>query len=268
MSASFDKHVMIWDASTQTLVRQIKLSGGGVVCWKAVVSRDGVVAAGFGDLTLRLFELATGKELRCLEGADGIVASLEFSRDGKKLFTGNCGDNTVRLWNVATGDQLASGKTKKSATWYVALSPDARCAVSAAADKMLHVWDLVGGCREASALAGHASKINGLAFFSDGRRVVSGSSDKTARVWDVVAKKQLAVLGPHKKAVSGVSVSPDGKTIASCSLDGTLILWDVAKAAERARFHAPKAITSIAFAPDGRSVLAGCADNVLRLWSV
>jgi WD40 repeat protein len=51
-----------------------------------------------GDVTLH--DLATGKELRKLQGHQSRVSALVFTRDGKQLASGSA-DSTIVLWNVA-----------------------------------------------------------------------------------------------------------------------------------------------------------------------
>jgi WD40 repeat protein len=242
-------------------------TGGGMnVCWKAVMSSQRVVAAGFGDLWVRLWDFDSGRELHAFQ-LPGIVASLEFSADGKRLFMGCCGDKTVRWLDVTSGKVEGSAKTKKSGAWFVALAPDGQRGVSAASDKLVHVWDLATGKDEP--LAGHASKINGLAFFPDGRCAASASSDKTVRLWDVVKAEPLGQLIGHRKAVAAVAVSPDGERVASAGLDDAVIVWDAKRRTELARANVPRGCAAaIAFSPDGKQLLVGGGDQMLRLFAV
>src|SRR6266480_720385 len=69
-------------------------------------SPDGkTLAAGSWDDTVRLWDVATGKELRQLTGHKAYVNSVRFSRDGKLLWT-HGGDRTCRVWESGTGKPL------------------------------------------------------------------------------------------------------------------------------------------------------------------
>ena len=57
---------------------------------------------GNNDKTARLWDAASGKEIRVFEGA---VSSGAFSPDGKQVLTGSL-DKTIRLWNLASGKEF------------------------------------------------------------------------------------------------------------------------------------------------------------------
>ena len=75
----------------------------GHTSWVASVafSPDGkLLASGFGDGTIKLWDVATGREVRTLEGHTDIVLSVAFSPDGKILASGS-DDGTLKLWDIS-----------------------------------------------------------------------------------------------------------------------------------------------------------------------
>ena len=68
------------------------------------LSTDGMtfLASASGDRTVKLWDVATGKERTTLRGHEGMVYAVAFSPDGKALASVS-GDNTVKLWDVGTG---------------------------------------------------------------------------------------------------------------------------------------------------------------------
>jgi WD40 repeat protein len=137
--------------------------------------------------------VASGSEVRTLEGHTQSVNSVAFSPDGRLLASGSCGQGNyiiictqgeIRLWEVASG-------------------------------------------REVRSLSGHTSWVNSVAFSPDGRLLASGSHDKTIKLWEVASGREVRSLTGHTDEVTSVAFSPDGRLLASGSRDETIKLWDI-----------------------------------------
>src|SRR5262249_57552613 len=88
--------------------------GGGVGrCWGRRESVTGVsfspdgkvLAVGYQERVIRLWDVATGQERQCLRGHESWVGHVAFSADGRVLASGG-EDRTIRLWDVGTGQEL------------------------------------------------------------------------------------------------------------------------------------------------------------------
>ena len=104
-------------------------------------SPDGTaIAYGSWDGSVRIWDAATGRQLRELKGHGRMVTSVAFSPDGTSIASGLC-DASVRIWDAATGKQLrpleGPGREVKS----VAFSPDGTTIASGSADQSVRVWD-------------------------------------------------------------------------------------------------------------------------------
>ncbi|MEJ2118418.1 MAG: hypothetical protein P8Y36_11230 [Alphaproteobacteria bacterium] len=111
-------------------------------------------------------------------------------------------DHTLKLWDVATGEELRTFRGHSSHVNSVAFSPDGSTVVS-------------GGAGET------------LAILPDGRTVITGSADYSLKLWDVASGKELSTLTGHSDTVQSVAFSPNGRTALSGSWDKTLKLWDL-----------------------------------------
>jgi WD40 repeat protein len=123
--------LQLWDLKTaKNLDRFADASKIPGVIRKAVFSPDdGRILSAGSDGCLRLWDVATGKEVRCFRGHSQAVTSMAFSPDGRRALS--CGgDATVRLWDVATGRELAChAYDNESPPVAVAFSPDGRHAL-------------------------------------------------------------------------------------------------------------------------------------------
>jgi eukaryotic-like serine/threonine-protein kinase len=258
----------------QELIKEHNLS----LAWSVFKEATANFENGVLPIEIRhLYSQLSGQAIACCEGHRYGIGSVAFSPDGARLVTGSC-DNTARLWDVASGKQLAvlqsatslrrRNRLPVSSTWYVAVafSPDGTRVATGSRDKTAGIWDVATG-NQVVALEGHLGNIGCVAFSPDGTRVATGSPDKTARLWDVATGNQVAVLEGHLHNVGCVAFSPDGTRVATGSPDKTARLWDVATGKQLALIEGHSwEILSIAFSPDGTRLATVSSDN--RLWDV
>jgi RNA polymerase sigma factor (TIGR02999 family) len=169
------------------------------------------LASGGEDRVARLWDLATGREVRQFKGHTDTVAGVAFSPDGRRLLSASR-DRTVRLWEVETGKQLLKCESP-APRGSVAFSPDGSLAVSGGDDKALHLWDLATG-NEVRHFKGHGTACGVTEFLRDGRRVLS-QGDTTARLWDVATGAEVKCFKGHAKSVHSAVVTPGGQALAS-----------------------------------------------------
>jgi WD40 repeat protein len=163
------------------------LTGHTYVVWAVAFSPDGhlLASAAEADETVRLWEVATGTELRKLAGHTGGpfggVLGVAFSPNGTLLASGG-NDGTVRLWEVATGTKVRKLTGHTGGVICVAFSPDGRLLASASGDKTVRLWEVATG-NKVRTLTGHTEGVNGVAFSPDGALLASGGKDETVRLW-------------------------------------------------------------------------------------
>jgi hypothetical protein len=224
---------------------------------------------GAEDHVVRLWDAATGKEIRTFKGHKGVIQSVAFSPDGKLLASGSC-DETVKLWDVGSGKTVHILRGHTHLVNVVAFSPDGKRLASASVDKTVRVWEVATG-KEVRSLEGHTDAVFGVAFNPDGKLLASASLDRTVRVWEGATGKEVRTLKGHTDIVWGVAFSPDGKRLASASQDKTLKLWDVATGEAVRTFSGhTDAVASVAFSPDGKRLASagGTADKTAKVWDL
>src|SRR5262245_51106927 len=134
-----------------------RLRHGGSSVISVAFAPDGKTVVSVGnDQLARLWDAATGKELRQFRGHRGSIESVAFAPDGKTFLTGSY-DQTLRLWDVETGKELRQFTGHTSSILAVALSPDGKLAASEAHDQTVRLWDVATG-KEVRRLPGHNSQ--------------------------------------------------------------------------------------------------------------
>jgi WD40 repeat protein len=248
------------------------------------VSPDGRILATGGSVfnnMIRLWDLAAGSvELRTLRGHTSGINGLAFSPDGTLLASGS-GDKTLRLWDVATGQELFFSVEHHATVKAVAFSPDGARLASGGEDGMMRIWD-VASHQVLYTLDSGSYSVDSVVFSPDGSLLATGGAyDNRVRLWDPRTGEAVAVLYGHedKNGVNGgvyqLAFSPDGKILASGGGDGTVRLWDAEPASPS--FAQQLAVLqghsdwvdSVAFSPNGAFLVsASDRDGTVRLWSI
>ena len=100
---------------------------------------------------------------------------MTFSADIRRFASG-ANDDTVRIWDAQSGEELLCLRGHEDSVKSVAFSPDGRCIASGAKDGTVRVWDAQSG-QELLCLRGQEGIIRSVAFSRDGRRIASGAWD-------------------------------------------------------------------------------------------
>jgi WD40 repeat protein len=191
-------------------------------------------------------------ELQTLEGHSNSVNAVAFLPDGKLLASGSF-DNTVRLWDPATGAALQTLEGHGDSVNTVAFSPDGKMLASGSYDKTVRLWDPATGAA-LQTLEGHRDSVRAVTFPPDGKMLASGSADNTVRLWDPATGAALQTLEGHRYTVRAVAFSPDGKLLASGSSDNTVRLWDPATGAALQTLDVGTIVAEISFSGDGQYI--------------
>jgi WD40 repeat protein len=218
------------------------------------------IVSGSNDGSARIWE-AKGNAVRRLGGHSGMVRKVAFQPDGKILLTSG-DDGTARLWDAHTGKEIKQvGKPGAGGTG--AFTRDGK-RVALIADGGVAVFDLGNG-RELFQTSKQENTVAGLDFSPDGGLLASGTV-RFLRLFDADGKEILRV-DAHRDLIIRLAFSPDGKTLATASWDHTLCLWDVATGKQRLAFpRQASPLESVAFSPDGRLLASGDTFGRLRLW--
>jgi WD40 repeat protein len=190
-------------------------------------------------------------------GHAGSVYALAFTPDGQMLASAGV-DQSVRLWDVRTGDLHRVAPGPASTIYSLAFSPDGAI-LAVGGYQEVRLWD-TGEHAVQGTLTRLGSHVRALAFSPDGKSVaVNGGLLGSIKLWDVESGNLLRVFQGHKKEVFSLAFSPDGQWLASADFRGPAILCNVGTGQVERTFSVPMEgwVRTVAFTPDGGRLVAG-----------
>jgi WD40 repeat protein len=245
----------------------ITLKGHTEAVYAVAFTADGKqVVTGSFDKTLKVWDAASGKELKTFGGPKGhqnLVLSLSLSPDGSLLASGGS-DNTAKIWDFPTGRHLREFACA-TAVNAIALSPDGTKLASVGQDGSATVFNAANG-KELFSLTGHTGAVTGVCFSANGQALASCGADKTLRFWNPANGQPVAVVGAHAGTVNALALSPNNNAVYTAGADGMLKFWALPPVPSRA-LAAPHgdAVTAVALSADGSLLVSASADKTVRV---
>jgi WD40 repeat protein len=213
--------------------------------------------------TLVLWDGATGKRLRTLEGQRAPITALAFSSSGDKLASAGFRGSDVWLWDIPAGTAslILPDATEDCSVETLAWQPGGPLLAVAGVD-----WFAPGGVAGMVALW-HPEQRRlvrstpggalSLAFSPDGTRLAAASLVNAVRIYDVKSGELALELVGHTDTLHAVCFSPDGRWLASGGDDRVVRLWDAATGEDVGQEAVDTQVKALAFSPDGGSLFTG-----------
>ncbi|MGY1761042.1 caspase family protein [Geodermatophilus sp. SYSU D00779] len=224
-----------------------------------------LVGVGVGVLNVVFHSAPARPELiQTLTGHTEGVEAVAVTPDGEQIVSGS-NDDTMRVWDLATGETLQTLTGHTGSVRAVAVTPDGEQIVSGGSDGTVRVWDLATG-ETLQTLTGHTEGVEAVAVTPGGQQIVSGGSDGTVRVWDLATGETLQTLTGHTEGVEAVAVTPGGQQIVSGGSDGTVRVWDLATGETlRALTGDTYNVRAVAVTPGGQQIVSGGSDGTVQV---
>ena len=254
---------------------------------------------------IKLWDTRTGEVKKQLAEHDDTGSMAATSLNGTMLAEVGSDDETLRLWNVSTGEKksfpvtdgplsaiaissdgqrlavahpssvillnTASGeviqKLPPQKVDCLSFSDDGRTLATADEDGTIQTWDLANGQLTRTITGGE--KITALRLGQAGRTLASAGGGGSVSLWDLQTGALRLQLKKHSAAVNAIAFSADGNLLATGGDDRTVIIWETAtgKARRTLKGH-DLAVTSLAFSADASLLASGSGNASVVLWDV
>ena len=235
--------------------------------------------SGGGDGTAKLWDVASGREIRTVDQYAKTATDIAFPPSSNyALFA--LDDGSITMVDITTGDEIGTVEQADYNRSYHRLDPyldDSK--VLSKTRKVFRLVDLQSGKVDQSFR--YPEDIFSVAFFANGNKMVTGSKyreikkgdvDPVLNLWDTRTGKIIRSFKGHNGSVNSVVVLSSQNTIVSGSSDGTIRFWNPDKkrasrtieAYDKGRYPAGM---DLVVSPD-QSLILSEHRNTLKLWKV
>jgi len=236
---------------------------------------DPLIAVGSGD-RITIWNSQTQELVgKVLDAKQGNIVGIEFSRDGRYLFSAGQASE-VRRWDVRTHDAvLPTYSVPTSSTPdAIALSSDGVLLAAAVhnakpdSSGSIFLWDVENPAKKIEIRMANTPRC--LAFSPAGDKLVTGDDNHTIQVWDTKSGRLLKTFAQlQTNVIRSVAWSPDGSTIATTCWDKTVRLWDAKSCQSYALIQGHNGdVDTCCFSNDSQYLITAAADNKIKYWDI
>jgi WD40 repeat protein len=260
---------LIYDVVTGLPTARL-LHRGSITVARFAPTTDQVATGGL-DRVARLWDAATGDQLRVFRGHVGGVLDVAFSDSGRLVATASL-DGTGRVWDPRYATLVATLPGHVGFVTALDFSPDDELIATASRDRMARIFDADSGTLRAT-LAGHEEAVRDVAFGADAQTVATGSTDGTIRLWNARPFPELEQVRKLRSRAEAVAFEPDSGRILSAGRadlrNRLFALSDDPRLAFPARGFESVADTrpvALGTSENGRVLVSSHRDGTIREW--
>jgi WD40 repeat protein len=177
-------------------------------------------------------------------------------------------DETVRLWDVATGECQHVLENHGGIVTYLTYSPPGCQIVLGDVEGNIREWSTTTGeCLRS--LSGKSKNINCLVYSPQGDLLISSSDDEMVRLWDLRTGDCRHVFNDHTVGTFSISFSPGGGLFAYGCKNGQVRVRDTqSEVYLKTLVGHTEAVRTVVFSRQGDLLISAGEDKTVRLWNV
>ena len=274
-------------------------------CSKCAVSPDGSFVVSAAGNQLIVHDMQSGVPRARFTGHAAAIFGFDVNPLGDRIVSG-AEDGTLKVWDAASGTELANLRGHTSIVRCCSFSPDGSFVVSAGGKledwrefdeietrarrgtlspdrrrwldgerdtaerkALLATAVMIWNAETADpigTLTGMRQSIFACSVGPDAEVLVTASG-QTATIWDLSSMSVRATLVGHDGGVMDCAISADGRRIVTASTDNTLKVWDARGGRELLTLRGHDSwVNACTFSPDGSLIVSGAADATLKIW--
>lgn len=246
-------------------------------------SPDGYLLATTGwDRTIRIWDVATGKNLRTFRNYRRSTLQTVFSPDGSKLASTSL-DSMVCVLDLLTG--VTTQKIPQDGIiWAVDFTPNGETLAVSNDDGSITLWEVKTGQRLYS-FQPHNESVRSLYYSADGKFMIASSTDRSASIIETTTYSPVQYFDHHttietqtmsdelwmeesrKKVVNGIQLTKDQATAITCGFNGLIKYWDTksGELLDERSYHSGAYVSRIVLSPDNRWLLSTGYDSTAQI---
>ena len=280
-SASFDKTVQLWDATSGKHVKTYK--GHGARVNGLVWSPDSkLIATASDDQTVRIWNVVQEKADFIFDKHNGPVDTVTWSPDGASIASAG-DDKAVLVWNATTHEVTTTYREHTDKILTVAWSPNGQYIASGGRDRSVKIWEpekiqqkrtfwsninIFSSHHGQKTWDGHMGQIYDLAWSPDSKRLASACSDYRVRIRNLYAEHLPTLPSIDASTIKNtVAWSPDGQYLAIGGNDKAVHIWNNTTKKETFTYYGHTGyVMSTAWSPDGSRLASAGVDRTIQVW--
>lgn len=239
----------------------------GVPCNPAISSDGRLLAAGYEDTIVRLFDMNKGLLSSTYTDQEDTIRCVAFSPDSSFLVSGSARGSII-VWNIQSGAMFKSLEGLESDISSLAISPDGEDIVAGSTDSTIGFWKLggEGNTRPFAKVEGNLMAVQDVVYTPNGSHLVSYEGD----IGQVCSRDGTPVsqMKGHERPIHSLDVSrgkQDHRAVTG-SEDHTARVWKVETGEELVtiRYH-QKSVSSARFISEDKRIVCGSYDTTISI---
>ena len=273
LTYAVDTPPQIWDVDTGERIEEFTqhqvLGEPNLSVGAAAFSPNGEYVLSSYGIDLRLWDFESGATIRTYSnGHTSFVNSVSFDAEGENFVSSAWRENGFLFWDTSFREPIIRFDAHSNIVNSVALSPNARFALTGSQDDTARLWELTNGAG-IQRFFGSEDDIFSIDAHPDGDVIASAGYDDLIRIWDIETGENTAVYEGAEDDLWFAIYSPDGGLLASGGKDNILRIMDAGtgEILHELEGHSDW-VTTAAFNSDGTQIASGSNDLSVIVWDV